>query len=498
MSIDDFAVDYASLADLLTLRRYWFGGAVMQKILPVVMCGGSGTRLWPESRESLPKQFIPLLDARSTFQRTMLTLAGPVFERPVILTNVDYRFLVAEQLAQIGMEAEIVLEPVRRDSATAVAVAAELALQRGPQSIVGIFAADHMVRLPDVFVTICAEGAAAASDGHIVTLGIHPDHPATGYGYIQPGEALASTANMRRVKAFIEKPTKEMAQLFMAEGYLWNSGNFLFRADVMKDELLAFHPEIDAAAAEAVAHSRLDLQFRVLQLEALTSSPRTSIDYAVMEHTRRAVVMRADIGWSDVGLWSAVMDLSTRDEAGNAIVGDGVIMGARNVMVRSPDRLTAVLGVSDIIVVSTHDATLVLSAAQADKVKDLVAELNLRGRKETIEHKRVYRPWGYYQSIDVGGRHQVKRIVVRPNGSLSSQKHFHRAEHWVVVHGTAEVTIDGAVKSVYENESIFLPMGVVHRLANPGKIDLELIEVQTGSYLGEDDIVRFDDVYNRK
>jgi mannose-1-phosphate guanylyltransferase/mannose-6-phosphate isomerase len=470
----------------------------MQKILPIVMCGGSGTRLWPESRESLPKQFIPLLDALSTFQRTMLTLADPIFERPVVLTNLDYRFLVAEQLAQIGMEAEIVLEPVRRDSAAAVAVAAQLALQHGPQTIVGIFAADHTVRRPDVLVSLCAEGALAAVDGYIVTLGIHPDCPATGYGYIHPGEVLPSSANIRRVKAFVEKPDEEKAKRYMAEGYLWNSGNFLFRADIMRDELLVFQPEIAGAAAEAVSNSRLDLQFRVLQLEALAGSPRTSIDYAVMEHTKRAVVLRADIGWSDVGVWSAVQDLSTRDEVGNSIMGDGVIMGGQNVMVRSPDRLTAVVGVSDIIVVSTHDATLVLSATEADRVKDLVAELNRRGRKETVEHKRVYRPWGYYQSIDVGGRHQVKRIVVRPNGSLSSQKHFHRAEHWVVVHGTAEVTVDGQVKSVYENESIFLPMGVVHRLANPGKIDLELIEVQTGSYLGEDDIVRFDDIYNRK
>ena len=469
----------------------------MGKILPIVMCGGSGTRLWPESRERLPKQFIPLLDALSTFQRTMLTLADPIFERPVVLTNLDYRFLVAEQLAQIGMEAEIVLEPVRRDSAAAVAVASELALQRGPQTIVGIFAADHMVRRPEVLVSLCSEGALAAADGHIVTLGIHPDRPATGYGYIHPGDALPASANIRRVNAFVEKPTEEKAKVYVSDGYLWNSGNFLFRADIMRDELLAFQPEIASAAAEAVSNSRLDLQFRVLELDSLAGSPRISIDYAVMEHTRRAVVLRADIGWSDVGVWSAVQDLSTRDEIGNSIMGDGVIMGGRNVMVRSPDRLTAVVGVSDIIVVSTHDATLVLNATQADQVKDLVAELNLRGRKETIEHKRVYRPWGYYQSIDMGGRHQVKRIVVRPNGSLSSQKHFHRAEHWVVVHGTAEVTVDGHVKSVYENESVFLPMGAVHRLANPGKIDLELIEVQTGSYLGEDDIVRFDDIYNR-
>jgi mannose-1-phosphate guanylyltransferase/mannose-6-phosphate isomerase len=469
----------------------------MRKILPIIMCGGSGTRMWPESRESLPKQFIPLLETLSTFQRTMLTLASPEFERPVVLTNIEYRFLVAEQLAQVGLDAEIVLEPVRRDSAAAVAVAAELALLRSPDTILGIFAADHVVRKPDAFVALCAEGAAVAADGYIVTLGVQPDYPATGYGYIQPGENVESGVGVRRVKAFVEKPGEEKAKAYMAEGFLWNSGNFLFRADIMRDELLAFQPAVAAAAAQAVAASRLDLQFRVLDVEALASSPRTSIDYAVMEHTQRAVVIRADIGWSDVGAWSSVMDLSTRDDAGNCILGDGVIMGARNVLVRSPEHLTAVIGVSDVIVVTTQDATLVLNAAQADRVKDLVAELNARGRKEAVEHKRVYRPWGFYQSIDMGSRHQVKRIVVRPNGRLSSQKHFHRAEHWVVVRGTAEVTINGEVKALHENESIFLPMGSVHRLANPGKIDLELIEVQTGSYLGEDDIVRFDDVYNR-
>ena len=469
----------------------------MLKILPIIMCGGSGTRMWPESRESLPKQFIPLLDTLSTFQRTMLGLAAPIFERPIVLTNIEYRFLVAEQLAQVGMEAEIVLEPIRRDSAAAVAVAAELALQHGPKTIVGIFAADHMVRKPDALVSLCEVGAVAAAAGYIVTLGVTPDYPATGYGYIQPGEPVEAAPSVRRVQAFIEKPSEQKAKAYMAEGYLWNSGNILFRADVMREELQGFQPLIAASAARSVAASKLDLQFRILELEALTAAPKTSIDYAVMEHTRRAVVLPADIGWSDVGAWSSVMDLSPHDAAGNCIQGDGIIMDAHNVMVRSPERLTAVVGVSDVIVVTTQDATLVLNAAQADKVKELVIELNARGRKEAVEHKRVYRPWGYYQSMDEGSRYQVKRIVVRPKGRLSSQKHFHRAEHWVIVRGTAEVTMDGEVKTLHENESIFLPIGSIHRLANPGKIDLELIEVQTGSYLGEDDIVRFDDVYNR-
>jgi mannose-1-phosphate guanylyltransferase/mannose-6-phosphate isomerase len=469
----------------------------MQKILPIIMCGGSGTRMWPESRESLPKQFIPLLDPLSTFQRTVLSLAAPNFERPVILTNVEYRFLVAEQLAQIGIEAEIVLEPMRRDSATAVGIAAELALQRGPQTSVGIFAADHVVRKPEAFVEFCAEAAVAAADGYIVTLGIKPDHPATGYGYIHPGENLGASTSARRVAAFIEKPTEAKASVYMAEGYLWNSGNFLFRADVMREELQAFHPQVAAAAAQAVAVSRLDLQFRVLDAQAMEASPKISIDYAVMEHTRRAVVIPADIGWSDVGAWSTVMELSDHDGDGNCVHGDGLVMGGKNVLVRSPDQLTAVIGMSDVIVVTTQDAVLVLNAAQAHKVKDLVTELKARGRQEAVEHKRVYRPWGHYQSIDAGERHQVKRIVVRPNGRLSLQKHFHRAEHWVVVRGTAEVTMNDEVKWIHENESIFLPIGCVHRLVNPGKIDLELIEVQTGSYLGEDDIVRLEDVYNR-
>ena len=469
----------------------------MQKILPIIMCGGSGTRMWPESRESLPKQFIPLLDPLSTFQRTVLSLAAPNFERPVILTNVEYRFLVAEQLAQIGMEAEIVLEPMRRDSATAVGIAAELALQRGPQTLVGIFAADHIVRKPEAFVELCAEAAAAAADGFIVTLGILPDHPATGYGYIHPGGGLGASTSARRVAAFIEKPTEAKARVYMSEGYLWNSGNFLFRADVMREELQAFQPEIAAAAAQAVGASRLDLQFRVLDAQAMEASPKISIDYAVMEHTKRAVVIPADIGWSDVGAWSTVMELSDRDGDGNCVHGDGLVMGGHNVLVRSPDQLTAVIGVSDVIVVTTKDAVLVLNASEAHRVKDLVTELKARGRQEAVEHKRVYRPWGHYQSIDAGERHQVKRIVVRPNGRLSLQKHFHRAEHWVVVRGTAEVTMNDEVTWIHENESIFLPIGCVHRLVNPGKIDRELIEVQTGSYLGEDDIIRLEDVYNR-
>ncbi len=470
----------------------------MTKILPVIMCGGSGTRMWPESRETLPKQFIPLFGAFSTFQNTVIQLADrSVFERPVVLTNSDYRFLVAEQLAHIKMEAEIVLEPVRRDSAAAVAVAAEIAARRAPDMVVAVLAADHMIKNPARFVELCVIAGKAAAAGSIVTLGVTPGYPATGYGYIRRAEKLAGFDEVSKVAAFVEKPTEDVARRYVDEGYLWNSGNFFFRADVMKGEIARFEPGVAEAAARAVAASTLDLQFRVLDQAALESATRKSIDYAVMEHTSLAAVVPADIGWSDVGTWSSVLDLSDRDGENNSVRGRGVVIDASNVLVRSDGPLTTVVGVSNVVVISTPDAVLVVDAAQADKVKTLVDRLKADGHREAVEHKRVYRPWGFYQSVDEGTRHQVKRIVVKPQGRLSLQKHFHRAEHWIVVKGAAEVTLDATVTLVHENESIYLPMGSVHRLTNPGKIDLELIEVQTGSYLGEDDIVRIEDVYNR-
>lgn len=462
------------------------------------MCGGSGTRMWPESRESLPKQFIPLFGALSTFQNTLKIFAdNEVFECPLVLTNADYRFLVAEQLAQIGTIATIVLEPVRRDSAAAVAVAAEIASQTSPDAVVAVLAADHVIQDTARFIELCKLAASAAAAGSIVTLGIKPGFPATGYGYIRPGAKVEGINGVWKVEAFVEKPAEEIAARYLAEGYLWNSGNFFFRADVMKNEIGRFEPEIAQAAANAVAGSKSDLQFRMLDKAALESAPKKSIDYAVMEHTTFACVVPADIGWSDVGTWSSVLDLSERDADGNNVRGNGAILDATNVLVRSDGPLTTVVGLSNVIVIATTDAVLVVDAKQADRVKHLVDQLKASGRREAVEHKRVYRPWGFYTSVDEGARHQVKRIVVKPEGRLSLQKHFHRAEHWIVVKGTAEVTLDATIQLVHENESIYLPMGCVHRLANPGKIDLELIEVQTGSYLGEDDIVRLEDVYNR-
>ena len=468
------------------------------KILPVIMCGGSGTRVWPESRESLPKQFIPLVGVQSTFQMAMDVLADPIFETPLVISNHAYRFLIGEQLLSMGRKAHIVLEPAGRDSGPAVAVAAEIATKMAPDTVVAVLAADHVVRDRAGFVALCIDAAKAAAEGHIVTLGIKPNHPATGYGYIKPGASLGnSSGDVFKLDRFIEKPDRATAERYVAEGYLWNSGNFFFRADVMRGELEAFEPAILAAAAAAVANSRIDLDFTLLDPESFAQATKKSIDYAVMEKTTKAAVVPADIGWSDVGNWSAVWELSDKDGDGNSIRGHGALLDARNVHIRSDDHLTTVVGVDNIIVVTTQDAVLVVGHEHGDKVKQMVEKLRLQGRREALEHKRSYRPWGYYQSIDNGPRYQVKRIVVKSGAALSLQKHFHRSEHWVVVKGIAEVTRGDEIVLVHENESIYLPIGTVHRMINPGKIDLELIEVQTGSYLGEDDIIRIEDVYNR-
>ena len=474
------------------------GGESMTKILPVIMCGGSGTRVWPESRESLPKQFIPLIGERSTFQSIVGLLGDPsIFEPAVVITNFDYRFLVAEQLEDVGAEATIILEPERRDSAAAVGAAAAWAAARDPTTILAVLAADHVIGEGKTFAGLCARAGAAAAAGEIVTFGVTPDYPATGYGYIHPAEPLAIDPQVRRIERFVEKPDEARARAFIQDGYLWNSGNFVFRADVMLEELARFEPEIAAAAREAVATAHRDLGFVVLDRDLFVKAPKTSIDFAVMERTHKAAVLAADVGWSDVGDWSTVWRLSPKDAGGNSLRGRAVAIGSSNTLVRSEEHLAAVVGLDNVVVVVTSDAVLVADKSQTHKVKALVERLKAEGHPEATRHRRMYRPWGYYQSIDIGARYQVKRIVVRPGGRLSLQRHYHRAEHWIVVKGAAEVTLNGAVRVVHENESIYLPIGADHRLANPGKIALELIEVQTGSYLGEDDIVRIEDAYNR-
>ncbi|ACA19511.1 mannose-1-phosphate guanylyltransferase/mannose-6-phosphate isomerase [Methylobacterium sp. 4-46] len=473
-------------------------------IHPVILCGGSGTRLWPASRESHPKQFIPLAEAeRSSFQATALRVAdGAVFARPTVITAQDARFIVGEQLAAVGLSAEILLEPQRRDSAAAVAVAALSAAQSEPEALVLILAADHVIGDTPAFVAAAKAAAVAARAGYIMTLGITPTAPATAYGYVQPGERLPGEAGAQgacHVARFLEKPDASRAAGLIAEGALWNSGYFLFRADVMIEELRAHAPAVLEAAEQALEKARRDLDFIRLDPEAFGQAPQISIDYAVMEHTARSGVLPVRFPWSDIGTWGALWDVSERDASGNALRGRVAVRDTRNSLVHSPEEiLTTVVGLDDVVVVATPDAVLVTSREAGAGVKALVEDLRAKGAPEADAHRLMYRPWGSYQRIDIGDRFQVKRITVKPGGRLSLQKHYHRAEHWIVVHGTAEVTVDDAVTLVHENEAIYLPIGCVHRLVNPGKIPLELIEVQVGSYTGEDDIIRIEDVYGRQ
>ncbi|HEY6602977.1 MAG TPA: mannose-1-phosphate guanylyltransferase/mannose-6-phosphate isomerase [Xanthobacteraceae bacterium] len=468
------------------------------QIVPVIMCGGAGTRLWPVSRESMPKQFVPLVGKDSTFQQVIERIADPeLFGRPIVITNTDFRFVVAEQLRESDVEADIVLEPMRRDSGPAVAVSAVLAAARDRDALVLVLAADHVIRKPDEFRAACQRAAAAAAEGRIVTFGIEPTHPATSYGYIRPGEKL-NGASARTVEAFVEKPDAATAANYVAQKYLWNSGNFLFHAATMLAEIERFEPAMAEAAKAAVDGLTRDLDFLRLAGEPFARAPKKSIDYAVMQRTKLAAVVPTDLGWSDIGSWSSVWDVLDHDAAGNATDGPVVMLDSRNSLVHSEESvLTTVIGLDDVIVVSTADAVLVSARTKAEQVKELVEQLKAHNHRAAVEHRRIYRPWGYYQDVDIAPRYRVKRIVVKPGTKLSLQKHFHRSEHWVVVKGTAEITLGNDVRSVHENESVYIPIGSIHRLANPGKIPLELIEVQVGSYLGEDDIVRLDDVYGR-
>lgn len=467
------------------------------KILPVVMCGGSGTRLWPASRDCMPKQFIDLLGDRSTFQTAVQRVrAQHIFQRPTIVSSNDVRFIVAEQLTQIGAQADIILEPIQRDSAAAIAVAACHAARHSSDTVVLVIAADHVIEDAASFVAACEAALEPASQGHIMTLGVVPQYPAVSYGYIQPGKSIKGTQAFD-IDRFVEKPNAATAQSYIDQGFLWNSGNFLFRADVMIEELERFQPEILAAAREALETATIDLDFIRLNEDAFKKAPKTSIDYAVMERTERAGVLPVSFSWSDIGSWGALWDASPRDEAGNALRGNVEVLEARNSLVHSDDILTTVVGLDDVVVIAKPDAVLVTSRNRSEMVKDLVVSLRAKQRPEASEHVRMYRPWGWYQRIDHGSRFQVKRIMVKPGGRLSLQKHHHRAEHWVVVKGTAEVTVNENVSLVHENESIYIPIGSMHRLANPGRIPLEVIEVQVGSYTGEDDIIRVEDIYGR-
>lgn len=467
-------------------------------IRPVILSGGAGTRLWPASRESLPKQFLKLLGERSTLQETLLRVSdAKIFGKPVIVANHAYRFLVREQLQEIGIDADILLEPARRDSGPAIAAAAQWIAKDASDALVLVLAADHVVTKPRQFVAVCKKARAAASKGNIVTFGIKPDHPATGYGYIRPGKEIAGAAPARAVEAFVEKPNAKTASKYLKKKYLWNSGNFMFRADVLLEEYGKHDAATVSAAKEAIEKAGTDLGFLLLNETAFDRTTKKSIDYAVMEKTKRAAVIPADYGWSDFGGWSAAWSLSKRDKHGNAARGPVAVLDARNNYVSSDGKLTTLVGAENLVVVVTDDAVLVADRERAEDLKKLVEKLRAEKRAEADTHAKVHRPWGNYQSLDRGERYQVKRIVVNPGGRLSLQKHAHRAEHWVVVRGTALVTIGDEKKTLKENESVYVPLGAVHRLENPGTTPVELIEVQSGNYLGEDDIVRIEDVYQR-
>jgi mannose-1-phosphate guanylyltransferase / mannose-6-phosphate isomerase len=473
--------------------------AAGEMLVPVILCGGSGTRLWPVSRKSFPKQFWPLISAMPMLAETALRASGPGFTAPIIVANQDHRFITAEQLRDAGIKApQILLEPVGRNSAPAIAAAALLAAETNPAAVLWIMAADSAIQDLPALHEALARAAAAARAGYIVTFGMQPTAPETGYGYIAQGAALEGLPGAHRLERFIEKPDAARAAAMLKEGgYLWNSGMFVFRADVLIEEMQALAPDVLDAARRAVAARKTDLDFIRLDETAFASAPDISIDYAIAEKTQKAAVVPASIGWSDVGSWSALAEIAPRDAAGNFTQGDVVLENAENCYARSDGMLTALLGVKDLVVVTTKDAVLVAHKSEAQNVKKIVDKLKAQKRPEAEDHTRTYRPWGFYEGLIQGDRFQVKRIVVWPGRKLSLQKHFHRAEHWVVVAGSALVTRDEEQILIRENESIYLPLGCVHRLDNPGKIPLTLIEVQSGAYLGEDDIVRIEDTYGR-
>jgi mannose-1-phosphate guanylyltransferase/mannose-6-phosphate isomerase len=452
------------------------------------------------SRRLLPKQFLALVSERTLFQETVLRLQGVDGARaPLVVSNSEHRFLVAEQLREIGIKPEVqILEPVGRNTAPAVAVAALHLQERQPDACLFVLPSDHLVRDVPAFRSAIATALPLAAEGSLVTFGITPGAPVTGYGYIERGEALSGSERSFRVSRFVEKPDLDTARRYISNGrFLWNSGMFVFRAKRFLDELQRFRPEILTAARSALESGALDLDFLRLDSAAFAACPSDSIDYAVMERTSASVVVEADIGWSDVGSWAALWEAGAKDENENVAHGDVDLHDAKGCYIRAESRLVSVLGATNLVVIETDDAVLVADRSRSQAVKEIVETLDRKARTEHVSHSRVYRPWGYYESIDAGERFQVKRIMVKPGEALSLQMHHHRAEHWVVVSGTAKVTRDEEVRLLSENESTYIPIGTKHRLENPGKTPLFLVEVQSGGYLGEDDIVRFEDRYRR-
>ena len=466
----------------------------MAQLQPVLLSGGSGTRLWPLSREAYPKQFLPLAGDETMVQATWRRVEALADLAPIVVANEEHRFLVAEQLRQVGAPVPaILLEPVGRNTAPAIAAAALQAMAGGADPLLLVLPSDHVVRDVAGFQRAVREASSAAEAGALVTFGVVPDAPETGFGYIQ----AEAGDGLRQVLRFVEKPDAATARSYLdAGGYYWNSGMFLFRASRYLEELARFRPDIVDAVRAAHAAARHDGDFVRLDKDAFSACPSDSIDYAVMEKTADAMVLPVDIGWNDVGSWSALWDVAERDADGNAHHGDVIAVDSRNSYAYA-QRLVALVGLDDIVVVETDDAVMVARKDKVQEVKQVVARLKQEQRSQAVLHREVHRPWGSYDSVDNGGRHQVKRIKVKPGAALSLQMHHHRAEHWIVVSGTAKVTRGDETLLLSENESTYIPLGVKHRLENPGKVPLELIEVQSGSYLGEDDIVRFEDVYGR-
>ena len=464
-------------------------------MIPVILSGGSGTRLWPLSRDAFPKQFLALVGHDSMLQATWHRVAPLASGAPIVVAGETHRFMVAEQLREAGCaDATILLEPLARNTAPAIAAAALEATRDGADPLLLVLPSDHVIADAEAFRAAVRAASAAAEAGSLVTFGIVPTGPETGYGYIK----AAAGEGVRAVERFVEKPDAATAAAYVASGdYAWNSGMFLFRASAYLAELERHQPAMLAACREALARARRDVDFVRLDQAAFAASPSDSIDYAVMEKTAHAAVLAIDVGWNDVGSWAALWQVAEQDGDGNAHHGDVLARDCRDTLAWGDGRLLALLGLRDVVVVDTADAVLVAHKDHVQDVKAIVAELKRRGRAETSLHRKVYRPWGHYDSVDVGERFQVKRITVKPGAALSLQMHHHRAEHWIVVSGTAKVTRGDEVILLGENQSTYIPLGVKHRLENPGVVPLELVEVQSGSYLGEDDIVRFEDVYGR-
>ena len=479
-----------------TLEKFHEEGSA--QIHPVILSGGAGTRLWPLSRASYPKQLLKLSSQRTMLQDTVARgLIDVGFAAPLLVCNEDHRFLVDDQLQQIGIKPQVILlEPKARNTGPAIAAAALWLLARDPDALMLVQPSDHVIASPADFHRGVMRGLAAAQEGRLVTFGIKPARPDTGYGYIQSGEALSD--GVFGVDRFVEKPDRETAQRFLDSGaFFWNSGIFLLSARAYLGELSRINPAMLDACERAVRDGQEDLAFFRLSAEPFGEAPSLSIDHAVMEHTSRAAVVPVDMAWSDVGSWPALRDIATADGDGNVLQGDVLAERMTNSYVRSEGRLVAAVGLDNVVVVATDDAVLVADADSAAEVSGIVAKLRGQNRSESQQHVTCHRPWGHYRSVDAGDRFQVKRITVKPGAKLSLQKHYHRAEHWVVVHGTAMVQRGEERMLVRENESVYIPIGTEHRLENPGKLPLQLIEVQSGPYLGEDDIVRVSDSYGR-